>query len=39
MFKRIYCLSLVLACLMYLVGVIAVISAPTVWIVHRVISR
>jgi hypothetical protein len=39
MFKRLYCLGVVLGCLMYCVGVIGVIYAPTVWIVHRMFTR
>lgn len=39
MFKRLYCLGLVLGCMVYCVSVIGVISAPTIWVVYRVFNR
>ena len=37
--NRIYSWGIVLGCMLYCVAVIAVIFAPTVWIVYRVITR
>lgn len=39
MFKRFYCLGLVVGCLMYTVGVIGLVSAPTVWVIYRIVNR
>ena len=39
MLKRLYCLGIVLGCILYCVVVVVVIHAPAVWIVYRVVSR
>ena len=39
MIKRVYCLGLVLGCMLYCIAVVGVIYAPAVWVVYRVMSR